>query len=127
VAFGKTVLSFLLALLLAQPACCCSLPGFFGTEAESIPSCCGSQESSDSSPSSPCEDESCQCESQLADIVKVDLTLPFPGFLASFPPPRYAPDFSLAFPPREKLRADAIVRHPPPLKEFRILFQNFRL
>lgn len=116
--------SILLAILMANPGCCCSLKKIFSpSESQPIPSCCSTPTPSDDSEPSDCPD--CPCEKfasaheaestfHLGADYSIELVIPDPEHLvAHFPTPR---------PPQN---APPENESPPPV--LWLLFESFLL
>jgi len=121
--FVKNITTFILALLLANPACCCALSGCGASDEVPVRSCCaGSDSNEDENPSDKHE---CTCSLNKQYPEQGELKFSSPDFhLLPVPPvvfvdiERVVPIFTLDSP---------LAKRPPPGPALRILYSVFRL
>jgi len=132
--FAKNILASILALLLANPACCCALTGCGSSDASmpEVPTrscCCSSSESSDSQDkqSPDKENHNCRCSfnKRVLDNSKIDFSY---HSVALIPEPREITLLVDVSVPSAELPLDVrYACHHPPNTPVRILFSTFQL
>ena len=124
---AKNIVTLVLALLLANPACCCALGGTCSLEqAEKAPvrSCCSNSSEDEENNDAPSEHE-CMCSLNKQYTEHGQFSLPGPDF-------SLLPEPSIVFIDVDPLAPDRITYLPrskrlPPGPALRILFSVFRL
>jgi len=123
---AKNITALILALLLANPACCCSWM-MCGAAVESAPaqSCCGASSEENGDKDSDSEKHECLCSLNTQYVDQGKLDLPYPDqFVSPEPPIRYVQDnpiipAHIAYLPQSN--------RPPPGPAIRLLYSVFRL
>jgi hypothetical protein len=121
----KNILTSMLALLLVNPACCCSLGGSCIPEKAPIQSCCSSFPDNQESQQNQEDNHTCMCSQNKE----------YPDFKAlHFPATDFAfttiPPVTLLDTGNRSCTAPLLLpasTHPPPRNDLRILYSVFRL
>jgi len=122
--FIKNITTFILALLLANPACCCTLSSCGAPDEVPVQSCCaGSSDSNEDE--NPSDKHECACSLNKQYPEQGELKFSSPDFhLLPVPPvvfvdiERVVPVFTLDSP---------LAKRPPPGPALRVLYSVFRL
>lgn len=129
-AFAKNITTLILALLLANPACCCALSGSCSPEKtpEKAPvrSCCSGSAEDTEEKDAPKEDHQCMCSLNTDYTEHVKFQIVDPQFSILPDPPVVILDADLSVPPSIYSNLPHAER-PPPGPSIRILYSVFRL
>jgi len=123
---AKNIITVLLALLLANPACCCALKGCGSNDDAPVRSCCsGPSDDQNGDQDSPDDDHKCMCSvnKQFTEQAAIDLP---DSHLASLPVP------TVIILPVDALEPPLVIDlpqaiHDPPGVSLRVLYSVFRL
>jgi len=123
----KNIITAFLALLLANPACCCALRGCGSTsEAEPVKSCCSvSTDGKNGDENTPDKEHNCQCsmDDQYTEQGKIDVIAPA---VTPLPEPTFIELAEGSYAPVLMDMPD-LSAHPPPWSPLRILYSVFRI
>jgi hypothetical protein len=123
--YTKNIITLILVLLLANPACCCALNGCGAPEKAPVRSCCSGTSDDQEDKDDPKDEHKCMCSlnNQYTDHEKLSLTDPHFSLL---------PDPPVIFLDADRSVPTCIVdqprmKRPPSGPPIRILFSVFRL
>jgi len=123
--FAKNITTFILALLLANPACCCALDGCGAQDEVPVRSCCAGSSDSNKDEDAPSDKHVCSCSLNKQYTEQGQLSFSTPDS-PLFPEPPVVfvnidpivPIFTIESP---------LAKRPPPGPAIRILYSVFRL
>jgi len=122
---AKNMITFILALMLASPACCCALIGCHAPAEVPARSCCSSSSDSNEDEEAPSDKHECSCSLNKQYTEQGELSFSSPGF-------HLLPLPSVVFVDIEPIVSvftinSPLAKAPPPGPTIRVLYSIFRL
>jgi hypothetical protein len=122
---AKNMTTFILALMLASPACCCALIGCHASDEVPVRSCCSSSSDSNEDEDAPSDEHECSCSLNKQYTEQGELSFSSPDFHFIPVPPVVFVDID---PTVSVFAIDSpLAKRPPPGPTIRILYSVFRL
>lgn len=125
--FAKNITTFILVLLLANPACCCALIGCGASDETPTPvsSCCSEPADSKSDDDAPSDEHDCSCSINKQYTEQGQFSFSGPDFPLLTDPPVVFVDVAPIAPIFTK--DSPLAKRPPPGPALRVLYSVFRL
>jgi len=122
---AKNITTFILALMLASPACCCALIGCHASAEVPVSSCCSGASDRNEDEDAPSDEQECSCSlnKQYAEQGELSFSSPDLHFIPV--PPVVFADID---PIVSVFTVDSpLAKRPPPGPAIRVLYSIFRL